>query len=83
MNKYIVRIYLGGFFMEYAKDIILELNKGQALQGENYKNKTRIEKFFGKIFEHKIMATIISLTIGFMICDIMLISSFVDILVKI
>ena len=24
MNKYIVRIYLGGFFMEYAKDIILE-----------------------------------------------------------
>lgn len=66
--------------MEYAKDIILDLKKGQALQGKDYKKRTKTEKILRKILEHKIMTTIISLTIGFIVCDIMLISSFVNVL---
>lgn len=61
--------------MEYAKDIILDLK-----QGQDYKKETKTEKILRKILEHKIMTTIISLTIGFIVCDIMLISSFVNVL---
>ncbi len=66
--------------MEYAKDIILDLKQGQAVQGKDYKKETKTEKILRKILEHKIMTTIISLTIGFIVCDIMLISSFVNVL---
>lgn len=66
--------------MEYAKDIILDFKQGQALQGKDYKKRTKTEKILRKILEHKIMTTIISLTIGFIVCDIMLISSFVNVL---
>lgn len=65
--------------MEYAKDIILDLKQGQAIQ-EDYKKENKTEGFCRKILEHKIMTTIISLTISFIICDIMLISSFVNVL---
>ena len=67
--------------MEYAKNIILDLGNRQALKKEqSIKKRKRIVK---KIMEHKIMSTIIFLTLGFIICDIMLISSFVNILGKI
>ena len=67
--------------MEYAKNIILDLGNRQALEKEqSIKKRKRIVK---KIMEHKIMSTIIFLTLGFIICDIMLISSFVNILGKI
>ncbi len=66
--------------MEYAKDIILDLKQGQALHGNDYKKRSKTEKILRKILEHKMMTTIISLTIGFIVCDIMLISSFVNIL---
>lgn len=69
--------------MEYAKDIILELNKGQAFKKEKLKKTRKIEKVLNKILEHRIMSTIISLTIGFIVCDIMLICSFVNVLTKI
>ena len=65
--------------MEYAKDIILDLKQGQALH-EDYKKENKTEGFFRKILEHKIITTIILLTIAFIICDIMLISSFVNVL---
>lgn len=67
--------------MEYAKNIILDLGKGQTLE-KKHTIKER-KKIVQKIMEHKIMSAIMFLTLGFIMCDIMLISSFVNILGKI
>ena len=69
--------------MEYAKDVIIELNKGQAIEKEkntkikeskankvNKENKV-LKTCYEKITKHKIMSTIITATAGFMILDIM------------
>ena len=63
--------------MEYAKDIVLNLKEGQA------ERKTGvIQRMAKKISEHKIMTTIISATISFVVLDVILISSFVNILIS-
>ena len=69
--------------MEYAKNIILELKKGQVLKSERNIKQGKTQKILNKMLEHKIITTIVTLTIAFIICDIMLISSFINVLVKI
>ena len=67
--------------MKYAKNIILDLEKGQTLEKKQTIKERK--KIVQKIMEHKIMSAIMFLTLGFIMCDIMLISSFVNILGKI
>lgn len=63
--------------MEYAKDISLKLNDGQA------RRKGNVAKILKRLAKHKIITTITIATIGFIIVDIMLISSFINLLTKI
>ena len=63
--------------MEYAKDISLKLNDGQA------RRKGNVAKILKRLANHKIITTITIATIGFIIVDIMLISSFINVLAKI
>lgn len=63
--------------MEYAKDISIKLNDGQA------RKKGNSSKILKRLRKHKIIATITIATIGLIIVDIMLISSFINVLAKI
>lgn len=63
--------------MECAKNIGISLKEGQVSK------KGFITKIAKKITNHKIITTIVLATIGFMVLDIMLISSFVSILGRI
>ena len=72
--------------MEYAKDIVLDLkNKTRKTSDEKVlaKGKSKLIWLYEKITKHKVMTTVITATVGFMILDIMLISSFVSVLSKI
>ena len=72
--------------MEYAKDIVLDLkNKTRKTSDKNVfaKGKSKLIWLYEKITKHKVMTTVITATVGFMILDIMLISSFVSVLSKI
>lgn len=65
--------------MEYTKDLILNVNYGQA--GKTKKGGLGIlEKVVEKIAKHKAISTIVSITLMLMFLDIMLVSSFVEIL---
>lgn len=66
--------------MEYAKDIVLEVKGGQALKGKKQNLFIRIGK---EIANHKMFTTIITATISFIVIDLLLISSFVNVLMKI
>lgn len=65
--------------MEYTKDVILNVNYGQ---GE--KARGRIWRLFYKISSamgrHKIMTTVVSMTLMLIILDMMLVASFVQVL---
>ena len=63
--------------MECVKDFRLELKEGQA------SNKGLITKIAKKIMKHKVITTIVLATISFMVLDMMLIASFVNILGRI
>lgn len=67
--------------MEYAKDIILE--QGKVLEEGLERKKSGRKSIVHLITEHKMMTTIVTATISFMILDIVLISSFVNVLGKI
>ncbi len=78
--------------MEYAKDVILDLKNGQAsrktnnIRKEKIKTKERnsiLNKVYETITKHKIMTTVITATVSFMVLDILLISSFINVLTKI
>ena len=78
--------------MEYAKDVILDLKNGQAsrktnnIRKEKIKTKERnsiLNKVYETITKHKIMTTVITATVSFMVLDILLISSFINVLSKI
>ena len=78
--------------MEYAKDVILDLKNGQAnrrtnnIRKEKIKTKERnsiLNKVYEAITKHKIMITVITATVSFMVLDILLISSFINVLTKI
>lgn len=65
--------------MEYTKDIILHVNYGQAV-----KTTRKGWKLFYKISsvmkKHKMMTAVISITFMLMILDIMLVTSFINVL---
>lgn len=66
--------------MEYAKDIVLEIKDGQAV---NNKKQNLFIKFGKGMANHKMLTTVITATISFIIIDLLLISSFVNVLMKI
>ncbi len=79
--------------MEYAKDIVLNLKSGQEVNKRDWRrtrNRRRnnqkagiFSKTLGKLLRHKIITTIAIATIGFMAIDIYLVTSFVNVLVRI
>lgn len=68
--------------MECAKDIILELKKGQAADSSKKTGEGIIHKLVNKMAKHKIMTVVVLSTISFIVLDVVLISSFVEILVR-
>ena len=66
--------------MEYAKDIVLEVKGGQAL---NVKKQNLFIRIGKRIANHKMFTTIITATISIIVIDLLLISSFVNVLMKI
>ena len=71
--------------MEYAKDVILDLKNGQAkVKGRNANSKKGVFLKIGdKISRHKIMSTVITATVSFIVLDMVLIINFVNVLTKI
>lgn len=78
--------------MEYAKDIILKYDGGQEngseWRRERYERKCRkknkvITNILDKLFGHKMVVTVISVTVFFMILDMFLINSFINLLTEI
>lgn len=70
--------------MEYAKDVILDLKNGQAkVKGRNVNSKKGVFfKIGDKILRHKIMSTVITATVSFIVLDMVLIINFVNVLTK-
>ena len=70
--------------MEYAKDVILDLKNGQAkVKDRNVNSKKGVFLKIGdKISRHKIMSTVITATISFIVLDMVLIINFVNVLTK-
>ena len=66
--------------MEYAKDIILEVKDGQVVKNKKESIRTKIVR---GISEHKLLTTVITATISFIVIDLLLISSFMSVLMKI
>ena len=70
--------------MEYAKDMVLNLKKRKDIEEnsewKNAKKKFDLSRMFGKVGDHKIIASVVVLTLGFMVIDLILISSFIDVL---
>ena len=62
--------------MEYTRDIVLNVNYGQA--GIN--KEGLISKFIGKIMRHKIITSIVFITVMMISLDVVLVSSFIRIL---
>ena len=71
--------------MEYAKDVILDLKKGQANVRKKSANSKRgvFFKIYDKISSHKIISTVLTATISFIVLDMVLIVNFVNVLTKI
>lgn len=65
--------------MEYTKDVILQVNYGQGVKNKN-KVWSIINKFGENVAKHKMITTIVSITLMLMILDFMLVSSFVQVL---
>ena len=65
--------------MEYTKDMILHVNYGQ---GEKREKKTWnwVHKISSAITKHKMMTAVVSITIMLMFLDIMLVTSFIQVL---
>lgn len=90
--QYIKNILMGGFAMEYVKDIILNYGDGQGASKDwrNVRNRRKsnkkkkvISKLLDKLWGHKMVVTAVSVTVIFMALDVFLISSFLDLLTKI
>lgn len=65
--------------MEYTKDVILHVNYGQGVN-ENKKSWNWLNKISSAITKHKMMTAVISITLMLMFLDIMLVTSFVQVL---
>ncbi len=66
--------------MEYAKDIVIGINKGQDL---NKPKKAKKRRIINKIMNHKFIALIIFTIISFMVLDFILISNFINLLLNV
>ena len=66
--------------MECAKDIILEIKNGRDVSKEKKEKIGFWGKIINKVARHKVMTTILLATVGFMVLDVLLISSFVNVL---
>ena len=66
--------------MEYTKDIILDLSNGQVGRKKRFSTLKRIWRY---ISNHKIITSVIIVTIGFIILDMYLITSFMNIISEI
>lgn len=66
--------------MECAKDIVIELENGQVGKHSRQEKKGVIHTLVGKMARHKVITTILLATVGFMVLDVLLISSFVSVL---
>ena len=64
--------------MEYTKDMILRVNYGQG--GKQRKIWKGFYKISSVIKNHKIMTAVVSITLMLMVLDIMLVTSFVQVL---
>ena len=69
--------------MEYTKDIIIDLGNEQAGKKKNFKKVNFLKKVGEHITNHKIITTVIIATIGFIVLDMYLITSFMNILAEI
>lgn len=69
--------------MEYTKDIILELSNGQETKKRNSKKRNILKKICSYISNHKIITSAIIAIISFIVLDMYLISSFMNILTEI
>lgn len=73
--------------MEYAKDIILDIKDGQAVE-RKIKTERQLKRsglgrrILAKISEHKVISSIVTATISFIVIDALLIISFVNVLLK-
>ena len=63
--------------MEYTKDIILSMKENKGI------NKERISLFFKFIKNNKFILSLISITVIFMACDVVLVNIFIKLLTKI
>ena len=66
--------------MEYTKDIILDLNNGQARNKKSIVKENVLKKIWKHTLKHKVITSIVIGTIGFILLDIYLITSFINIL---
>lgn len=65
--------------MEYTKDVILHVNYGQ--EGKTKKSVWKLFNKFGETMaKHKMITTVVSITVMLMVLDFMLITSFVQVL---
>ena len=68
--------------MEYAKDIVLDVHYGQECKVQKRKAKI-LNKIIEYISNHKMITTIVCITLMLMTLDVMLVSSFVQVLTNI
>lgn len=71
--------------MEYAKDIILDLNQGQVKKKKQQKVKSLkkqgiCSRIVRNVWNHKMMTTVVVATISFMVIDVLLVSNFIKLL---
>ena len=78
--------------MEYAKDIILNDEKGQEVRKDwikisgrrkNNKKGVVVSKLFDKLLGHKMVVTVVFVTAIFMVLDVFLVNSFINLLAEI
>ena len=63
--------------MEYTKDIIFTVSYGQEVKKSRFRFLERISRIIGR---HKMITTIVSITLMLMILDCILIGSFINVL---
>lgn len=68
--------------MEYTKDMILHVNYGQEVKKER-KILKLLNKVGKALSKHKMMTTIVSITVMLMALDFMLVASFMQVLTTI
>lgn len=65
--------------MEYTKGMVLHVNYGQGME-QKKKTWKLFYKISSLITKHKIMTAVVSITFMLMVLDIMLITSFINVL---